>query len=106
MFDQFSDGYCPECLLKNEMRDMILNDSDFWECPVCHLQARSGGGFFVLLRTRGNGRLKTTKATDPGNRAIGLVLIRAKIDNKFEVDVSEDFKSEDDLREFLTKEVH
>ena len=58
MFDQFSDGYCPECQLKNEMRDMILNDSDFWECPVCHLQARSGGGFFVLLRTSGNGRRK------------------------------------------------
>jgi len=58
MFDQFSDGYRPECLLKNEMRDMILNDSDFWEYPVCHLQACSGGGFFMLLRTRGNGRKK------------------------------------------------
>jgi hypothetical protein len=44
---------------------MVLNDSDFWECPVCHLQAHSASpGMFTILRTRGAGNLREKKATD------------------------------------------
>jgi len=100
MFDQFSDGYCPQCLLENERREMIENNKDFWECPVCHLQARSDGGMFVLLRTRGEGHLKDTKATAT---IMGWVLCRAKKTNPFET--GEDFKHESELRQFLADEV-
>jgi len=39
MFDHYSDGYCPQCALKNDEVEMLLNIMDYWECPVCHLQA-------------------------------------------------------------------
>jgi hypothetical protein len=96
MFDQFSDGYCQECLLKNEMRDMILDDHDFWECPVCHLQARSARGHFVLLRTRGEGRLKSTKATE---HIVGCFICRAEPEDQFKT--GSWFNNESELREFL-----
>lgn len=100
MFDQFSDGYCPQCLLDNERREMLLNGDDFWECPTCHLQARNGGGMFVLLRTRGKGRLKSSKATDFVG---GWVLCRAELEDQYKT--GEDFKDESALRAFLTKNV-
>lgn len=98
MFDRFNDGYCPQCLLDDEQRPMILNRSDFWECPVCHLQARSNAGMFVLLRTRGEGNLKDTHAT---SQVVGWVLCRAQRDDWQET--GEDFKTEAQLREFLTQ---
>jgi hypothetical protein len=100
MFDQFNDGYCPQCLLAEKQEAMILNDHDFWECPACRLQARSSGGMFVLLRTRGEGHLKDTKATDT---VMGWVLCRARKTNSLET--GEDFKNESELRQFLANEV-
>lgn len=102
MFDQFSDGYCPQCLLNSKRTDMILNTNDFWECPTCRLQARGGGGVFVVLRTRGKGSLKDTKAT---KRVIGWFLGKAKSDDLLSPD-SSPVKNEADLREFLAKFVH
>jgi hypothetical protein len=100
MFDKFSDGYCPQCLLDDERREMLLNSDDYWECPACHLQARGGSGMFVLLRTRGKGRLKTTKATDYVN---GWVLCRADLNDQLKN--GDSFKDLSDLRNFVF-EIH
>lgn len=76
MFDPFSDGYCPQCLLDDRKVPMQLNVNNFWECPVCHLQAMARG-IFTILRTRGSGkwspRVAGTKATD---EIIGSVLTK------------------------------
>lgn len=101
MFDQFSDGYCPQCLLDSKRTDMILNTDDFWECPTCQLQARSGGGAFVILRIRGKGSLKDTKASQCVS---GWFLRKAKNDDLRSPD-SFPVKSEAELREFLAKVV-
>jgi len=65
------------------------------------LQARSHAGMFVLLRTRGEGKLKDTPAT---SQVAGWVLCRAQQDDWR--NVGEDFKNEAELREFLINEVH
>jgi hypothetical protein len=100
MFDQYSDGYCPQCLLDRKQEAMILNDHDFWECPACHLQARSASGHFVLLRTRGEGRLKSTKATE---HIVGCFICRAELEDQFKT--GSWFNNESELRNFLTNEV-
>jgi hypothetical protein len=98
MFDQFSDGYCPECLLADRKVTMILNRSDFWECPECRLRAHTASlNMFALLRERGAGRLKETRATD---HVVGFVLTRADAKDYFSAD-SSGFKSEQELRLFF-----
>jgi hypothetical protein len=37
MFYRFSDGYCPQYLLKNIAIPLQLNMDDFFECPKCSL---------------------------------------------------------------------
>jgi hypothetical protein len=66
MFEPYSDGYCPQCLLEEQKVAMQLNGEDFWECPQCQLQANSiMPGFFALLPLRAkSGQLKQAKATD------------------------------------------
>jgi hypothetical protein len=63
MFDRFTDGFCPQCLLDDRQEDMFLNKHDYFECPVCRLQARKGNGIFIILTERGEGRLRSTKAS-------------------------------------------
>ncbi len=47
------------------MSPMVLNESDFWECSVCRLQAHSAAsGMFCILRTRGFGDLRSCMATE------------------------------------------
>ena len=53
MFDGFSNGYCPQCALDDRQVAMLLNMSDYWACPVCHLQAAGSGAYFMILRKRG-----------------------------------------------------
>lgn len=102
MFDQFTDGYCPQCLLRNERVEMVLNSSDFWECPVCRLQGHTAsGGMFALLRERGTGKLREGKATEC---VTGFVLTKAKVDEWYRADRS-GFSDEDALRRFLREEV-
>ncbi len=103
MFDSFSDGYCPQCLLDDQNTPMAQNTRDFWECPTCRLQARSGGGVLVILRTRGDGRLRenNTKAT---SFVVGWFLGKADSDDPFHG--SSPFDNEAELREFLSTQVH
>jgi len=108
MFEQFSDGYCPECMLNDKKVPMMLNTGDLWECPECRLQATSGSvGTFVLLRKRGTGQLSTsmTKATD---NVIGWLLDKAQKGSSLRKCFSPEgsgFDSEEELRQFLKNEV-
>ena len=102
MFDEFNDGFCPECMLKGKQTGMILNGGDFWECPDCHLQAHSAAwGFLAILRTRGRGDFKTTKATE---HVDGVNLAKVGVGehwNKIEGVI----RSEEDLKSYLEREV-
>ena len=102
MFDEYSNGLCPQCLLDDQHIPIVLNTDDFWECPICHLQARSGGGLLVILHTRGNGDLKDTKAS---STVEGLVLSKTNSDDPFDSS-SSPVQSEVELRDFLTRAVH
>lgn len=102
MFDQFSDGDCPQCLLENRRIPMVLNDDDFWECPTCRLQASTSGmGMFAIQRKRGKGNLREEKAT-PWVR--GLVLTKAHAEDPYRPDAS-GFDDELSLRKFLQEDV-
>lgn len=102
MFDKYSDGYCPQCMLDNKMVSMMLNLDDLWECPECRLQAHNCSAFFIaIMRKRGKGELKRHKATD---HVRGIILTRAAADDQFGVD-SSGFGDENDLRVYLNKEV-
>jgi len=61
MFDNYNDGYCPQCALQDQEIEMALNREDYWECPVCRLQAAGGGGRFMILRQRGSGEFKSER---------------------------------------------
>ena len=109
MYDEFSDGYCPECLLDDKKIPMVINRGDLWECPECHLQACGGGGAapFVIMRIRGTGQLipEGKKATD---HICGCILDRAQKGLTTRHRYSPDgtgFDSEEDLRQFLKNEV-
>ena len=97
MFEQYSDGYCPECLLNNQMVPMVLNKNDSWECPECHLQATKIGCFFALLHVRGKGILKTMKATD---NVCGMILTKTTSSDTLLAEAT-GFRKEQDLRDFL-----
>jgi len=102
MFDEFSDGYCPQCMLDNQRVDMVLNMSDFWECPKCRLQAHSASPMmFAILRERGTGKLRKEKAT---SQVSGCVLTKARVDAWYRAD-SSGFPDEEALRRFLREEV-
>ena len=102
MFDQFSDGYCPQCMLDGNQVVMILNKMDFWECPQCQLQAHTASaGMFALLKERGNGQLKVQEAS---KYVVGYVLTNVKDDDEFAAS-SEGFRSREDLQAFLEHEV-
>jgi hypothetical protein len=100
MFDDFSDGFCPQCLLEDRHEGMLLNDGDYFECPVCRLQARKGGGIFILLPERGRGRLRTTPtlATD---WVLGFFLFKSLSPDPLSEPEPEPVQDEADLRRFL-----
>ena len=98
MFDEFSDGYCPQCLLENRRVAMKLNGSDLWECPYCHLQAHSKSkGMFAIMRQRGNSvQFRDAEATAS---VIGWVLSPAIAEAPYKPKGG--FGSEAELRAFL-----
>jgi Zn ribbon nucleic-acid-binding protein len=99
MFDEYSDGYCPQCSLENRRVIMKLNDSDLWECPDCHLQAHSRSkGMFAIMRQRGNSvQFRDAEATA---FVIGWVLSPAAAETPFKPKGG--FSSEAELRTFLS----
>ena len=99
IFDQYSDGFCPQCLLVNRRVAMKLNDSDFWECPDCHLQAHSRSkGMFAIMHKRGKcAEFRNVEATAS---VIGWVLSPAAAEAPFKPQGG--FNSEAELRIFLS----
>lgn len=54
-------GYCPECLFTNKKRvSMLLNSSDYFECPECSLQILNyiPSKIASILPIRGKGNIK------------------------------------------------
>lgn len=104
MFFPFTNGQCPECLLKGNREGMMLNYQDFWECPTCHLQAHSAsGGMLAILRERGKGDLNASH-TLASEHVGGWVLAKDAGLANLKAD-SSGFKDEIDLKAFLEKEV-
>lgn len=60
MFDEFTDGACPQCRLNGERVQLRINSSDLLECSQCKLQALVGVGILILLRSRGEGDFKSS----------------------------------------------
>ncbi len=103
MFDHYSDGYCPQCALQRQQQDMRLNRDDYWECPVCHLQAAGSKASFMILRERGTGdfREPSVSATE---HVSGAFVTKQSADDPRESDGW--FKDEAELRQFIEHEVN
>jgi hypothetical protein len=102
MFDPFSDGYCPQCLLEDKKNPLVVNQMDFWECPSCRLQCISDGvAVLSIMRGRGDGQLKDILATDWIKR---FTLSRTKMDDITKSDEST-FSNDEELRGYLENEV-
>lgn len=102
MFDSYSDGFCPQCLLANKQVAMGLNRMDFWECPNCRLQMSGNGVAVMVLRLRGQGIFKQCKvaATD---HLVGVLLQKQSTTDPLAS--GGNFRDEKDFRTFLEKEV-
>jgi hypothetical protein len=98
MFDGFSDGNCPQCLLDDKKIPLVVNQMDFWECPVCRLQCVTDRvSVLSIIRERGNGLLKDILATDWIKQ---FILSRTDLNNITKSDGSK-FSEERELREYL-----
>lgn len=102
MFDHYSDGDCPQCALKDQEIVMQLNREDYWECPVCNLQAAGSGPGFMILRERGTGDFKgdLVLATE---YIIGSFVTRQSADDPWASDGW--FQDEAAFRDFIENEV-
>jgi hypothetical protein len=102
MFDPFSDGYCPQCLLDDKKIPLVVYQMDFWECPSCRLQCVSDGvSVLSIIRERGDGQLKDLLATDWIKR---FTLSRTRMNDITKSDGTT-FRNEEELWGFLEKEV-
>lgn len=101
MFDNFNDGYCPQCALENREVEMLLNRGDYWECPECHLQGR-GGGSLMVLRERGRGDFKSYRlgATE---HIVAVLILKQSAGDPYESDGA--FRDEAEFRAYLANEV-
>jgi formylglycine-generating enzyme required for sulfatase activity len=102
MFDQYTDGACPQCRLVGEHALMRMNEQGFWECPSCHLQAHTAfGNRLTIMRQRGAGRLTLVLAA-PFVSCCQLARSDREAWHRIE---GAGFHSESELREFLLCEV-
>lgn len=102
MFNEFSDGFCPQCLLEDKIIPLVQNNMDFWECPECRIQCHTcTSSVLSIMRERGDGLLKDIQATDWVKR---YILSRGDKDSITRSDGST-FSNEHELREFLENEV-
>jgi len=63
MSDRLTEGFCPQCPEDDLQEDILLDKQDHFDCPVYGLQARKGNGILILQTERGEGRLRSTKAS-------------------------------------------
>jgi len=102
MFNKYSDGYCPQCLLEDYEIPLVINNMDFWECPVCRLQCHyCTFSVLSIMRERGEGLLKEIQATFWINK---FTLSRGDKKSITDSD-SSTFEDEEELRDFLLNEV-
>lgn len=102
MFDHYSDGECPQCALNHQEIAMRLNRDDYWECPVCHLQAAGSGPSFMILRDRGTGDFKGVQVLATES-VIGSFMTRQSADDPWTSDGW--FKDAAEFRDFIENEV-
>lgn len=102
MFDDYSDGYCPQCALQDQETEMQLNCGDYWECPVCHLQAAGGGGRLMILRQRGTGEFKKERI-GASEHIVGAYVCAQSTEDPLESDGK--YMNEVAFRAFLDHEV-
>jgi len=102
MFDNYSDGCCPQCALKNESVEMLLNREDYWECPVCHLQAAGSKASFMVLRERGMGDFKGHRVSAT-EYVVGAFITKQSAEDPYQSDGW--FKNEVDFRNFLENDI-
>ena len=101
MFDHYNDGYCPQCALNNKQVEMRLNREDYWECPVCNLQAAGSKSKFMILRERGAGEFKSdlVLATE---YVIGAFVTKQSAEDPWQSGGA--FRDEADFRDFIENE--
>jgi len=102
MFQSYNDGFCPQCALDGEDLAMLLNRTDYWECPRCRLQAAGSGGSITVLRQRGTGDFKSHRE-DATRYVIGALISRQRANDPFTMGAI--FTSEEDFRRYLSLEV-
>ncbi|MCX8492981.1 MAG: hypothetical protein ORN23_01965 [Chthoniobacterales bacterium] len=101
MFEEFSDGLCPHCLLSEKDNPMRINRRDNWECPECHLCAVSPKPLFIVRKKKGMGNFRET-VTLATEKVAGFQLCIEGPNGYLEDDYTP-VKSEDELRDFLSK---
>ena len=67
MFNEFFEGYCPECRLAEKSNKLVLNGSDFFACPDCGLQVCLYGELFIIILHRRNSTFLKTYSGDTIN---------------------------------------
>lgn len=101
MFDGYFDGFCPQCLLKDQYVRMRVNRMDLLECPECGLQVVLDAGLrSAILRRRGEGDFRDS-ANVANLQVHGRLLCRESPTEPFEVDGYNSFDSEQALRDYL-----
>ena len=100
MFDGYLDDLCPECLLNEVNSHLLLNDSDFYECPKCNLQISFREyPIATVLNFRGKGKIRTEKKVD--NFGAGLAPMDSN-SKKF-LSTSQLFEDENSFKEYISK---
>jgi len=102
MFNDYNDGFCPQCALQDQEIEMLLNRNDYWECPSCHLQASGGGGRFMIIRHRGSGKFKVEQ-TGAGQHIVGAYMCVQSAEDPLVSDGK--YMNEAVFRAFLEREV-
>jgi len=96
-----TNGYCPECELKGEKTELLLNSGDIFECPKSRLQlVKCAANMAVILRWRGKGEFRktVTKGTD---YLKGLILTKAKDEPMTIISERTAFHDKQELAEYL-----
>jgi len=102
MFDRFSDGFCPQCLLEDRQVEMLVNRMDLWECPDCGLQGAGGGPALIVQRERGKGVFKNYRLSATEHLR-GVWLARQSVGDWATADGA--FRDEAEFRAFLAHDV-
>src|SRR5450631_2010075 len=80
----YFDGYCPECMLKGEKVEMMLNENDFWESVKTGLQISIFPPFAAILQWRGEGKFKNSRMI-ASKKCKGLLLAKSQVKNGSEI---------------------